>query len=155
MSASEGNRLTGVSLTLRESGLKRLRLVPEGYENWQIAPGQMSFADLAQHLIDADQWLFKKLEVETLGRMVAGPGLVSIQQRDEYVTLLDKLEQTGQQRPALLRQMTEARLGKTMFDERFGKDVTIWWIVVRGSLDHEAHHRAQIAAYLAAVEKKH
>jgi len=39
---------------------------------------------------------------------------------------------------------------REVFDERFG-ETTLWWIVVRGNLDHEIHHRGQIAAYLRDV----
>jgi uncharacterized damage-inducible protein DinB len=28
------------------------------------------------------------------------------------------------------------------------KEVTIWWIIVRGNLDHETHHRGQLSVYL-------
>jgi uncharacterized damage-inducible protein DinB len=32
-------------------------------------------------------------------------------------------------------------------DSRFG-EVTVWWVIVRGNLDHEIHHRGFIGAYL-------
>jgi len=54
---SEGQRLCELSHAIRESSLKRLRLVPRGAENWRLAPATMSFADIAQHLIDADRAL--------------------------------------------------------------------------------------------------
>ena len=49
---SEGRRLAEFSRAVRESTLKRLRLVPDGFENWRISPQAMSFADVAKHLID-------------------------------------------------------------------------------------------------------
>ena len=30
----------------------------------------------------------------------------------------------------------------------------MWWIIVRGNLDHETHHRGQIAAYLRMLDVK-
>jgi uncharacterized damage-inducible protein DinB len=36
-------------------------------------------------------------------------------------------------------------------DDRFGGEVTLWWTIVRGNLEHEAHHRGQIAVYLRIV----
>ena len=33
-------------------------------------------------------------------------------------------------------------------DERFGGNVSVWWILLRGNLDHEIHTRGQIALYL-------
>ncbi len=154
MAESEGEKLAEFSLAVRESSLKRLRPVPEGAENWRIADGEMSFADLARHLIDADEWTFRKLKAKTLEAMVGRPGLAHVQQRDEYEALLQELEETGQRRAALLREMTATQLDEMIFDDRFGKEVTVWWIIVRGNLDHEAHHRGQIAAYLSALRQK-
>lgn len=39
-----------------------------------------------------------------------------------------------------------------MFDQRFGGEVSVWWIVMRGNLEHESHHRGQVAAYVRALE---
>ena len=39
-----------------------------------------------------------------------------------------------------------------MPDDRFGGDVSLWWVVVRGNLDHEAHHRGQLATLLRIIE---
>jgi uncharacterized damage-inducible protein DinB len=148
MSRAEGDRLAEFSLAVRQSSLKRLILVPEGLENWRAKPDAMSFADLARHLIDADEWLFKKLEVRTLEPMVGRAGLVHIQRREQFRRLLEELEQAGGRRADMLRRLTEAQLDELVFDRRFGKEVTIWWVIVRGNLDHEIHHRGQIAAYL-------
>ena len=134
--------------------MKRLRLVPEGLENWRITDEDMSFADLARHLIDADEWTFEKLEIKELKPMVGRPGLAHVRQREEYEALLSELEETEKRRAALLRGMTQAQLCETIFDERFGKEVTVWWNIVRGNLDHEIHHRGQIAACLSAVRQE-
>ncbi len=58
---SEGKRLAEFFKAVRESTLKRLRQVPKGYENWQISQDTMNFADVAQHLIDADLMLLVRL----------------------------------------------------------------------------------------------
>ncbi len=47
--------------------------------------------------------------------------------------------------------MSREELAREVFDGRFGGRVRVWWIVVRGNLDHEAHHRGQIAAGLASL----
>lgn len=153
MGTSEGERLAEFSLAVRESSLKRFRLVVQTQENWRINEQAMSFADLAKHLIDADEWTFKKLEAKTLETMVGRQDLIYIQQREDYEVLLCELEETGKRRAALLREMTQAQLCEMILDERFEGEVTIWWIIVRGNLDHEIHHRGQIATYLSAVRK--
>ncbi len=132
--------------------MKRLWQVPIGQENWRFAPGAMSFADLAQHLVDTDEWLFKKMEVKTLDPIVGYAGVVEITDRAEYLALLDALVRTGVQRSALLESLTEDQLDEKIFDARFGGEVSLWWIIVRGNLDHEIHHRGQLAAYLRAMD---
>ncbi len=152
MSSLEGQRLAAFAHAVRESTLKRLRRVPPGRENWRIAPGAMSFADLAQHLVDTDEWLFKKTEGKTLEPIVGYTGAIEIADRAAYLALLDALARTGERRCALLESLTEKQLAEKIFDARFGGEVSLWWIMVRGNLDHEIHHRGQMAAYLRALD---
>jgi uncharacterized damage-inducible protein DinB len=144
----ESENLAAFSRAVRESSLKRLRLVPEGRENWRATPETMSFADQAQHLIDADEWLFRKLEDRALEPMVGHAGEAGEVTRTEYLDLLARLEQTGRQRSDLIAGLSSDQLAEPILDWRFGGGVTVWWVIVRGNLDHEVHHRGQIAAYL-------
>jgi len=145
---SEETRLARFSEAVRESSLKRLRLVPEGSENWCPASEAMSFAEIAQHLIDADNWTFKMLEVKNLKPIKGKSGLVEVIDHTQYLNILDELKQTGIRRSQLLENITPAQLSEMIFDWRYGKEVSVWWIIVRGNLDHEIHHRGQIATYL-------
>ena len=147
----EADRLTAFARAVRESTLERLRRVPAGQENWRFAPGAMSIADLAQHLVDTDEWFFKKLEVKTLNPILGVAGSVTVANRAAYQALIDALVRTGEQRCALLENLTDDQLDEQIFDARFGGEVSLWWIVVRGNLDHEIHHRGQIASYLRAM----
>jgi uncharacterized damage-inducible protein DinB len=148
---SEGARLSRFSEAVRESSLKRLRLVPERIENWRPTPEVMSFADIAQHLIDADNWLFKMLDLKNLKPIAGKPGLVEVTHRSQYLKLLDELRQTGVHRSQLLESITPDQLSEMIFDHRYSKKVSVWWIIVRGNLDHEIHHRGQIATYLRVL----
>jgi uncharacterized damage-inducible protein DinB len=148
---SEGKKLAQLSRAVRDSTLKRIRVVPAGSENWRPSPGAMSFADLIQHLIDADRWLFEKLRRRDLGPMVGRAGCFDSVDRDRYRTLIEALKQEGVRREELLEAMTDADLSELIHDERFGDQVSVWWVIVRGNLDHEAHHRGQIATYLRIV----
>ena len=143
----EGKRLATFSDAVRESTLKRLAVIPEGCEDWSIDKDSMSFADIAQHLIDSDNYLFEILETKCCPRMVGTPALAEIKSRDEYLRLIDELKRTQVMRRALLESMSDEAFSETIYDERFG-EVTAWWIIVRGNLDHEIHHRGQIVAYL-------
>lgn len=148
MSAEETQNLAAFARAVRESSLKRLRLVPAGRENWRPAPEAMSFADLAHHLIDADEWLFRKLAERALEPMVGRAGEAGEATRDRYMEMLARLEQTGRQRADLIAGLSAEQLAEPIFDRRFGGEVTVWWVIVRGNLDHEVHHRGQIATYL-------
>lgn len=136
--------------------MKRLRAVPEGYENWRIDSEGMSFADIAQHLADADHWLFEKHRVKDLDPIQGSSGCVKIATRGEYEMLLTQLKECGRERVLFLEIMTADQYAEKIYDSRFKGEVSVWWIIVRGNLDHEIHHRGQIAAMLRMLnsEKK-
>ena len=149
--SAEGERLAGWAASVRRSTLRRLLAVPAGLEGMRVGSGAMSFADLAQHLIDADAWLERKLREPELPAMQGRAGSASIADRAAWDRLLEELERSGRRRHDLLRGLDRAALGRRLPDERFGGEVSVWWIVVRGNLEHEAHHRGQMAAGLRAA----
>jgi len=111
----------------------------------------MSFADLAQHLIDADTWLFEKLRNFELVPMVGRAGIAGSPTPAEYSDLLNRLRVTGIERAELIEALTTEQFAKPIPDARFGGILSVWWVVVRGNLDHEVHHRGQLAAYLRFI----
>lgn len=147
----ESERLAAWSVAVRGSSLKRLLLVKPGFENWRLTPESMSFADLLFHLIEADEWLFKKLSEPTLAPMVGRSGTAHISTREQFTALCANLEALGHRRASFLRSLSEAQLLATILDQRFGGSVTVWWVIVRGNLDHEVHHRGQLVAWLRAA----
>lgn len=147
----ESHRLGEWSKAVRGSSLKRLSLVRPGFENWRLTAGSMSFADVAFHLIEADQWLFRKLAEPGLSPMVGRAGTTNISARVQFTALCDELEALGQRRAAVLESLSPNQLDATVLDQRFGGVVTFWWVIVRGNLDHEVHHRGQVAAWLRAA----
>jgi uncharacterized damage-inducible protein DinB len=140
--------LAAWSVAVRESSLKRLRVVPPERENWRPVPGAMSFADIAQHIVDADLWLFRKLELRTLHPIQGRDGTVNISTRQEYLDILSHLAQTGNRRSELIQGLSQTQMSERIPDQRYGGEVSVWWEIVRGNLDHETHHRGQLAAYL-------
>jgi uncharacterized damage-inducible protein DinB len=111
----------------------------------------MSFADIAHHLAEADSWLLRKLVDPTLSKMTAKAGEAAAVTPEEFQELVTKLKQSGERRATILSTLTDSVLDSPIFDDRFG-DVTVWWIIVRGNLDHEAHHRGQLAVYLRLIQ---
>ena len=112
----------------------------------------MTFADIAHHIGGADQWLFQKLEDPTLSKMAGKAGEAEHVTAEEFQKLVTKLGQSGEQRAKLLSTLTDSFLDSAMSDDRFG-EVTVWWVIVRGNLDHEAHHRGQLALYLRMIQE--
>ena len=151
MNPSEGQRLAEFSRSFRESTLKRLLQVPFGKENWSPLSGVMTFADIAHHIGEADGWLFQKLEDPTVSKMAGKAGEAPHVTPEEFQRLVAKLSQFGEQRAKLLSTLTDSFLDSPMSDDRFG-EVTTWWVIVRGNLDHETHHRGQLAVYLRIIQ---
>lgn len=151
MISSEALRLSEFSMAVRESTLKRLKAVPEEMENWRLAPDVMSFADLAQHLIDCDKWLFEKLKNPGLRSISGQAGTILVESRGEYRQILEGLTRVGEMRAQLIKHLNEKDFSKSIFDDRASGQIEVWWLIVRGNLDHEIHHRGQIAAYLKLI----
>ena len=147
----ESDRLAEWSVSVRGSSLKRLLLVTSGFENWRLTPDSMSFADLAFHLIEADEWLFRKLAEPALTPIVGRAGTTHVSAPQQYTSLCANLEDLGRRRASVLRSLSEAQLEASIPDPRFGGPVTVWWVIVRGNLDHEIHHRGQLVAWLRAA----
>lgn len=112
----------------------------------------MSFAEQAVHLVDCDNYLFDKLDGKAVAPVTGPPDMFVAVSRLEYESLIAALERTGRQRSVLLEGLGEDDFSRLVNDKRFGGEVSLWWLIVRGNLDHEIHHRGQIAAYLRVAE---
>lgn len=145
---TSASRLAAFSQAIRDSTLRRLRELPPESANWRPAPEALSFADLAHHLVQADRWLLDKLEDPTLPAMTARAGQAGTVTPEGFLRLLEELEAVGSARRRRLAALSPEQLAATLPDERFGGDVTVWWVVVRGNLEHEVHHKGQLALAL-------
>lgn len=145
---SDSLRLSELSKAVRESTLKRLLLVPGGKENWRPTAQTLSFADLAQHLIDTDEYLFKFLAHPQQTGIKEVPATPKDYEREHFLDLVNQLRLLGERRCELIAGLSGAELDTPVADERFDGLVSLWWVIVRGTFDHEAHHRGQLALYL-------
>lgn len=145
--------LAALSRAVRDSTLKRLRLVPVEFANWRPDDLAMSFADIAFHLIAADRWLFQKVAEPSLPPITGAAGAVRVESPDDWRALIGDLADMGDRRVAWIRSLTEAQLDRILPDERFGGDISVWWLLVRGNLDHETHHRGQVGVYLRLIRR--
>ena len=144
--------LAEFSNAVRTSTIKRLQLIPAGKENWRISPGAMSSADIAYHLIQTDYWLFKKIELKDLESIKGSAGTIEIKTRNDYLKLIEELNNSGKKRAGFILSLDDKVFQEQIYDDRFGKEVSVWWIIVRGNLDHEIHHRGQLSTYLRAIK---
>jgi len=149
---SVSTQLAEFSNAVRKSTIKRLQLIPVGNENWRFSHGAMSSADIAYHLIETDEWLFKKIELKNLKSILGNSGTVEIKTRSDYLKLIKELSNSGEKRSRFILSLDEIEFQEKIYDDRFGKEVSVWWIIVRGNLDHEIHHRGQLSVYLRAIE---
>lgn len=138
---------------VRESTLRRFRIVPVGFENWKPAQGKMSIADIADHLIESDKWLLQKVKVKNLDPIDGVVDKVNIKNRGEYESLLKNLPDILNVKLLMIKNLTLWNLDEKIYDSRFGGEVTVWWIIMRGNIDHEIHHRGQLSAYLQMINK--
>ena len=118
----------------------------------EIFTRAMSSADIAYHLIETDEWLFKKIELKNLKSILGNSGTIEIKSRNDYLKLIEELINSGEKRAEIIQSLSDKGLEEKIYDDRFGQEVSVWWIIVRGNLDHEIHHRGQLSSYLRAIE---
>jgi uncharacterized damage-inducible protein DinB len=151
MNTSTCEFISDFSFEVRESSLRRFRIVKHGFENWRYISDKMSIADMLFHLIECDKWMF---------RMLAGEKLEPIKESyyncsdyAEYEKLIEKFKQTGNERVEFVKTLGKEDFQKEIFDPRVNQNVTVWHFIVRGNLDHEIHHRGQLSVMLNLMNK--
>jgi len=146
--------LTDFCKAVRDSTLERLKIVPEGYENWRISKNSLSLAEIAQHLLDSDDWTINKIKDPTIKSILAEKGSIEDCSRDEFNTLISALEESLEKKIKFIDSLDKEKMKSKIYDDRFNGEVSIEWIILRGNIDHEIHHRGQIAAYLRTMKDK-
>ena len=137
---------------VRGSTIKRLEMVPEGYENWKVSPGALSFAEITKHLIDLDDWLVEKIKNPEIRSIETESAVIKNCDRREFKMLLKNLGEILERKIQFINTLNDEKLKAKIFDDRFDSEVSIAWIILRGNIDHEIHHRGQIAAYLRVLK---
>ncbi len=131
---------------VRQSSLKRFRKVRPGDGGWRPRSDIFSFADTLKHLIDADCWLLEYLKN---GRIpednVTAPGDADAA---DWAQLLTEFEDSGRQVAEFIGGLSDSDFGNSIQLPRDPGDTTWWWIIVRGYIDHEIHHRGQLQVLL-------
>jgi uncharacterized damage-inducible protein DinB len=139
---------------VRDSTIKRLKIVPEGYENWRISENSLSFAEIVKHLIESDNWTIKKINEPALKSILPEKGSIDDCSREQFSSLIHELEEWLEKKIKFIRSLDSEKMESKIYDDRFNDEVSIEWIILRGNLDHEIHHRGQIAVYLRMLKDK-
>ena len=137
---------------VRKSTLKRIKSVPQGFENWRISKNALSFAEIVKHLIEIDEWTIRKINEPELKSILPEEGSIDNCSRERFNSMISELEESLERKIDFLTSLDEERMQNKIYDDRFESEVTIEWIILRGNLDHEIHHRGQIAVYLRVLE---
>ena len=146
--------LTEFFKSVRGSTIKRLELVPEGYENWKVSTGALSFAETAKHIIDLDYWLFEKIKNPNTKSIETETAIIKNCNREEYKELIINLNEVLYKKIDLIKTLDEAKLKVKIYDDAYNSEVSIAWLILRRNIDHEIHHRGQIATYLRVLKDK-
>ena len=135
---------------IRDPSLKRFEQVPEGQENFRLLPDAMSMADLLVHLIQFDKVLFSILKTKHIPENRGQPHMAKINERAEYDLLLHEFRQLKGMRHQFIVGLSEEPLQTNITSKRMSGLTTmslLEWLY--GFLDHEIHHRGQLALYLS------
>ncbi|MFX1535242.1 MAG: DinB family protein [Promethearchaeota archaeon] len=155
MNSADIERLANWSDTIRNSSLKKFKSIPIGYENYRLFPDQMSVADLVLHLIESDTELFKAKTQNFTSMNLGQANKVFIHNREEYDTLLIKLEEQKTKRRNFILSMSDELLGKTITGERIRGNVKMTLLeLIYEILDHEIHHKGQLSIYIRGIAYK-
>ena len=139
---------------VRESTLKRLKIVPEGYQNWRISKGALSFAEIVKHLIELDDWTIHKINDPTINSILPEKRSLDNCSKEYFKDLIHELDKSLERKIKFINTLDEEKMQAKIYDDRFNGEVSIEWIFLRGNLDHEIHHRGQITVFLRVLKDK-
>ncbi len=144
--------LSEFSETVRESTLKRLKIVPAGKENFRINEKSMSFSDIAKHLIDCDRELINIKITKCKSKCLGTHKSKIIKNRNEYEKLIIELTKLQSKRKKFILALKNGFFNKKVSVESIaGQKMEDIGLLLYKMLDHEAHHRGQISILLKFV----
>jgi len=132
---------------IRRRTLHFIDSIPADRIDWSPSDGEFSFGDLIRHLAAAEDMF--------IGAVVKGkwkyPGhrIEEKQERDVAITLLESTHQEAMKRLGTLGNsvLHESRSSLS------GREVKTWRLLM-AMVEHEVHHRSQIAMYLTLLKIK-
>ena len=147
------DRMAELSSDIRNSTLKKLEEVPNGFINWRLNNLAMSFADIVQHLIHVDDLFFtiattnKKKFKWTLGTEEPHLNIDKL----TYGSMLNKLKEYQLKRHSIITSFKNGELNVEISNEN-GQKMSLWSYIMHNLIAHEVYHRGQIGAYLKVLK---
>ena len=143
---NEAERVAEFLKAVRQSSLKRFRKVKSGDGAWRPRSDIFSFADTLKHLINSDRWILEYLR----NKRVPEDNITSPGDADgaDWAQLLNEFEDSGRRVVEFIGGLSDSDLDNCIQLPRDAGDATWWWIIVRGYIDHEIHHRGQLQVLL-------
>lgn len=137
----------------RERTIRRLELVPNGFMNWRINGSALSFAHIAQHIVKVDELFFNLLE-KSAKQYTWKMG--TDEEHEEFdeeacALLMEKLQESGEQRERMLAKLSDADLLEKVQDEH-GEEVTLEQFILINVIGHEVYHRGQLSVFLKILK---
>jgi len=142
------NRFIDYFEGIRRRTLHFIDAIPADRIDWFPRDGEFSFGDLIRHLA-ASEDMFVGALVNGKWRYIGHKKIKEKQERDVSITFLKSTHQEAMKRLATLSDsaLNESRLSLT------GQEVKIWRLLM-AMVEHEIHHRSQIAMYLTLIKIK-
>ncbi len=109
----------------------------------------MSFADIAQHLIDSDQAYMSALETGLLGKNLGRSGCRIVKDREEYDQLIRELERLKKVRQDFIISLDDDKLNRRITCDRMAGTIEQdFGTTLLLLLDHEIQQRGILIVHL-------
>lgn len=147
-----------------------VRAVPEEHFDWRPAPEAFSCGELVRHMIQADLFWARMLGAAARGERydpfeLAGdaeermsafrPSNLAASQRpglgSSFAELLVAWDEIGAKVEAAMSEIPEEAIAEVDFEHPLTRFRGKLWELLLMMLEHEAHHRGQLSAYLKVL----
>ena len=105
-----------------------------------------------KYLIDSDDWTINKINNPGIKSILAEEGSIEDCSRKEFNKLISALEESLERKINFIDSLDKEKMKSKIYDDRFNDEVSIEWVILRGNIDHETHHRGQLAVYLRVLK---
>jgi uncharacterized damage-inducible protein DinB len=127
---------------IRASTLRRFERIQPADWAWRPRTDLLTFADVLEHLVDADRWLLAQLDgADPSQGVVISPGAADPAKSD---SLLAEFRRTGQERTRRISMLSDQEFSTRRFDLMNRGTVNLFQLISRCNFDHEIHHRGAL-----------